>query len=127
MRHLQATCLVYKKLGSSKQSQLLSYSHTHSYTDGGGCRAVCQLLIRSNLGSSVLLKEASTCSQRFKSTCYRLLDDPLYFLSYCDLICQFFSHVINCLYNVRVQNVDQCFCDKVGETTPFVPLHFISI
>ena len=40
----------------------VTHSHTHSYTDGGGCHARCQLCIRSNLGFSILLKDASTCS-----------------------------------------------------------------
>ena len=35
-----------------------TYSHTHSYTDGGGCHARCQLHIRSNLGFSILLKDS---------------------------------------------------------------------
>lgn len=58
---------------AQSDSQQLSYSHTHSYNDGGGCRATCQLLI---LGFNILLKEASTCSQKFEATCYRLLDVP---------------------------------------------------
>ena len=34
-----------------------THSHTHSYTDGEGCHARRQLLIRSNLGFSILLKD----------------------------------------------------------------------
>ena len=37
-------------------------SHTHLYTDGGGCHARLQLLIRSNLGFSILLKNTFTYS-----------------------------------------------------------------
>ena len=36
--------------------------HTHSDTDGGGQHARCQLLIRSNAGFSILLKDTSACS-----------------------------------------------------------------
>ena len=39
-----------------------THSHTHSYTDDGCCHARRQLLIRSNLGFSILLKDTSTCS-----------------------------------------------------------------
>ena len=48
---------------------------THSCTDGGGCHARCQLLIRTNLGFSVLLKDTLTCRQVEPAT-FRLLDDP---------------------------------------------------
>ena len=41
---------------------LAAFTHTHSYTDDGGCHARCQLHIRSNLGFSILLKGASTRS-----------------------------------------------------------------
>ena len=34
-----------------------THSQTHSYTDDRGCHARCQLLIRSNLGFSILLKD----------------------------------------------------------------------
>ena len=39
-----------------------SHVHTHSYTNGRGCHASCQLLIRSNLGFSIRLKDSSACS-----------------------------------------------------------------
>ena len=70
MRHLQATWSVYKNLGCSKRfttTVLFTQTFIHwSY----------------NLGSSLLLKETSAGSLGFESICYRLLDDPLYLLSY---------------------------------------------
>ena len=69
-----------------------THSHTHSYADGGGCHARCQLqATRGNLGFSILLKDTSTCSwgePGFEPVTFRLLYDPLDLLSYS---CLFFG------------------------------------
>ena len=39
-----------------------SPAHRKALTDGRGFHAKCQLLIRSNLGFSILLKDTLTCS-----------------------------------------------------------------
>ena len=39
-----------------------THSHTHSYTDGRGCHARCQMHMRRNLEFSILLKDTLTCS-----------------------------------------------------------------
>ena len=41
-------------------SKHFSHSPIHSYTDGRGCHARCQLLFRSKLVFSILLKDTST-------------------------------------------------------------------
>ena len=48
---------------------------THSYTDGGCCHARRQLLIRSNLGFSILLKDTSAC--RWGENGIRTRDRPI--------------------------------------------------
>ena len=49
-------CPVYWPLKALFNTSTFTHSHTHSYTDGGGYYARCQLLIRSNFGFSILLK-----------------------------------------------------------------------
>ena len=47
----------------SKSFTLVKFTHSHtlSYSDGRGCHSRCQLLIMSNLGFSILLKDTSRC------------------------------------------------------------------
>ena len=44
---------LFQSTDRSKRFATFTHSHTHSYTDGGGCHARRQLLIRSNLGLSI--------------------------------------------------------------------------
>ena len=58
-----------------------THSHTHPYTDDGGCHARCQLHIRSNLGFSIFLKANSTrnlTEPGFKPVTFWSLDNLLY-------------------------------------------------
>ena len=61
------------------------FKHTFTYTEGRGCHARCQLLIRSNLGFRIFLKDISAWSwgsRRFKPATFQLLDNSLYLLRY---------------------------------------------
>ena len=96
------SCIFIALFQSTDHSKRLTIhaTFTHSYTDGGNCHARRQLLIRSNLGFGILLKDTSTCSCRDSAGTFRLLDDPLYQLSY--------SHPKN---NTRIKDI------RVGEGT----------
>ena len=59
-------------------------SYTHSYPDDRGCHARCQLLISSNFGFSILLKDTYTQGEPgFELVTFRSLDNPLYPLRLC--------------------------------------------
>ena len=49
-------------LTTAQSTVHMPHSHTHSYTDDRGYNARRQLLIRSNLWFSILLKDTSTCN-----------------------------------------------------------------
>ena len=58
---------------------------TNSHTDGRGCHERCQLLIWSNLGLNILLKDTLSCSQgsrRIKPATFRFQENLLYLLSH---------------------------------------------
>ena len=58
---------------------------TNSHTDGRGCHERCQLLIWSNLGFNILLKDTLSCSQgsrRIKPATFRFQENLLYLLSH---------------------------------------------
>lgn len=62
--------------GCTKTLQLVTFTHSHS--DGRGCYASHQLLIRSNFGFNILFKDTLTCSwgsQGFKPMIFWWLDD----------------------------------------------------
>ena len=59
-----------------------SPAHRRALIVGGGHHARCQLHTRSNLGFSILLKDASTCSSAQLSATFQSLADRLYPLSY---------------------------------------------
>ena len=66
-KYFKQSCLLIAVFKCTQRSRcctilaIFTHSHTHSYTDGGGCRARRQLFIRSNL-FSILLKDTSTYS-----------------------------------------------------------------
>ena len=79
-----------------------THSYPHSYTDGGGCHASCQLHIRSNLGFSILLKDTLTCSSAQPGGAwirtFQTLDDPLYPMS--------FSRIYNLVPPMVLQQIE---------------------
>ena len=89
-----------------------THSRTHSYTDGGGYHTRHQLLIRSNLGFSILLKDTLTCSWKepgFEPPTFRLLDKPLYLLTYSRTL-----HEYNISEYSSLHSTTGCFMVWVG-------------
>ena len=50
-------CLGTQNTSHGSRFHSFTHSHIHSHADDRGCHARCQLLIRSNLGFSILLKD----------------------------------------------------------------------
>ena len=75
----------HSKLYNNNSFTILA-TFTHSYTDGRGCPASCQLHIRSNLGFSNLLKGTSACSWGSRGLALWWIDKLLFILSFSRLL-----------------------------------------
>ena len=79
--HSKWTCISTALFQSTAHSKHFTtpvtsaHPHTYSNTDSSGCHASCQLLVRSNLGFSILHRDASTCSR--ESNHWQLSDNLL--------------------------------------------------
>ena len=92
-----------------------THSHTHPYTDDGGCHARCQLHIRSNLGFSIFLKATSTRNSTepgFQPVTFWSLDNLLYPLSY-SRPKHLVLNVPECLRRTFSKNIPKMFCDNL--------------